>query len=243
MKQQLSRFFEKMSAEAAADPLRGLRRPGADGRDALVASESAPRTIPTGPMDFRDLAPAPEPRLTVVEGVRWCTPKTGRGVLVFPSSFSGVIATDLATPEMLAYYGARFANRAEGRIEVHMEHKQTNFTYAPNYLENYVLVDTVNGPAVGATLERHSFCHTDMPYEDVDKSGVFVIGKFLDESETRIALTGFSIPRNQTLWIPGGVIHTNNYLKGKWNTMLKIGEPIDAVELVRDGKQFSFTFG
>ena len=70
-----------------------------------------------------------------------------------------------------------------------------------------------------------------------------VIGKFLDESETELELTGFLIPRDQTLWVPAGVIHTNNYLKGKWNTMLKIGEPIDAVELIRDGKQFSFTFG
>ena len=51
MKQQLSRFFEKLSAEAAADPLCGLRRPGADGRDVLVASESSPRIIPSGQME------------------------------------------------------------------------------------------------------------------------------------------------------------------------------------------------
>ena len=98
------------------------------------------------------------------------------------------------------------------------------------------------GGAGGATLERHSFCHTDMPYEDMDKSGVFVIGKFLDESETRLELTGFSIPRGETLWIPGGVIHTNNYLRGKWNTMLKINEPIEAVKLHRDNEDFFFTF-
>ena len=51
VKQQLSRFFEKLSAEAAADPLCGLRRPGADGRDVLVASESSPRIIPSGKME------------------------------------------------------------------------------------------------------------------------------------------------------------------------------------------------
>ena len=224
-----------------------MRRPGADGSDALVASESSPRIIPPGQMNFRDLAPTNpgfirKPCSTIVKGVRWCTPKNPPGLLVFPSSFSGGIATDVATQETLSYYGAKFANRTEERIEVDIEHQQTDFTYAENYLYNYVLVDKEKGGAGGATLERHSFCHTDTPCEDQESSGVFVIGKFLDESETQLELTGFIIPKGETLWVPRCVIHTNNYLKGKWNTMLKIGEPIDAVELVRDGKQFSFTF-
>ena len=177
--------------------------------------------------------------------VRWCTPKKPPGVLFFPSSFSGEIATDIATPETLDYYGAKFANRTGERIEVNIEHQQTDFTYAENYLYNYVLVDKEQGGAGGATLERHSFCHTDMPYDAQESSGVFVIGKFLDESETQLELTGFLIPRKQTLWVPAGVIHTNNYLKGKWNTMLKISEetPVEAVELVKGGKNFAFTFG
>ena len=237
---------KNMSGEA--DTLRGMRRAGADGRDALFTSQLSPRIIPPGRMPLKDLAPTDpgfprKPCSTIVEGVRWCTPKKPSGLLVFPSSFSGEIATDIATPETLGYYGAKFANRTEERIEVNIEHQQTNFTYAENYLHNYVLVDKEKGGAGGATLERHSFCHTDTPFQDLDSSGVFVIGKFLDESETQLELTGFLIPRNQTLWVPAGVIHTNNYLKGKWNTMLKIGEPIDAVELIRDGKQFSFTFG
>ena len=74
-------------------------------------------------------------------------------------------------------------------------------------------------------------------------SGAFVIGKFMDKSETRLELTGFSIPRGEVLWIPGGVIHTNNYLKGKWNTMLDINDKhIEAVKLQRDDKDFGFTF-
>ena len=224
-----------------------MRRPGADGRDALVASESSPRIISPGQMPLRDLAPTdPEfprkPRSTIVEGVRWCTPKKPPGVLFFPSSFTGEIATDIATPETLDYYGAKFANRVDGKIDIPVQHQQTDFTYARDYLHTYVMAPKEKGGAGGATLERHSFCHTDMPYEDLDKSGVFVIGKFLDESETRLELTGFSIPRGETLWIPGGVIHTNNYLRGKWNTMLSISEPIEAVELLRDNKNFSLTF-
>ena len=200
-------------------------------------------------MSFKDLAPkGPEnsgkPLSTIVKDVMWCTPKKGPGLLVFPSSFSGEIATEVATPENLGYYGAKFANRTEERIYVHMEHQQANFSYADNYLDNYVMVDKEKGGAGGASLERHSFCHTDTPYEDQATSGVFVIGKFLDESETQIELTGFVIPQGETLWIPPNVIHTNNYLKGKWNTMLNVDKPIEEVKLVRKGNfsNFCFTF-
>ena len=231
------------------DPLRGMRRVGTDGRDALVASDSPSRVIPKGEMPFRHLAPADpvspkKPRSTIVEGVRWCVPKSGGGpgVLVFPNSFAGEVETDVATSETLAHYGAKFANRVDGQIDIPIPHQQTDFTYARDYLYTYVMAAKEKGGAGGSTLERHSFCHTDMPYEDMDKSGVFVIGKFLDESETRLELTGFSIPRGETLWIPGGVIHTNNYLRGKWNTMLNISEPIEAVELLRHNKNFSLTF-
>ena len=139
-------------SSTASDNLRGMKRPGADGRDALVASESPPRIIPPGEMNFKDLAPefseVPRPQSTIVEGVRWCVPKKGPGLLVFPSSFSGEIATDIATPETLDYYGAKFANRVGGKINIQIEHQQTDFTYAENYLFNYVLVDgRVRDPA------------------------------------------------------------------------------------------------
>ena len=79
----------------------------------------------------------------------------------------------------------------------------------------------------GASLERHAFCHTDTPSKDgYGDQGIFVMGKFLNEEETEIELTGFVIPRGETLWVPGGTIHTNNYLKGNWTTMLA-GEKID----------------
>ena len=229
------------------DPLRGLRRAGADGADALVADDIPSRIIPSGQMSFKDLAPkgpenAGKPLSTIVKDVMWCTPKKGPGLLVFPSSFSGEIATEVATPENLGYYGAKFANRTEERIYVHMEHQQANFRYADNYLDNYVMVDKEKGGAGGASLERHPFCHTDTPYEDQATSGVFVIAKFLDKSETQIELTGFVIPQEETLWVPPDVIHTNNYLKGKWNTMLNMDKPIEEVKLVREGKNFSFTF-
>ena len=230
-----------MASESGDDPLQGFKRLGTDGQYALLASDSPSRIIPPGERPFRDLAPtgSEKPRSTVIEGVSW---RSNEKLLLFPKSFTGEIASDVATAEKLAYYKAKFANRVDGKIDIPVQHQQTDFTYAPDYLHTYVMAPKEKGGAGGATLERHSFCHTDMPYEDMDKSGVFVIGKFLDESETRLELTGFSIPRGETLWIPGGVIHTNNYLRGKWNTMLSISEPIEAVELLRDNKNFSLTF-
>ena len=226
----------------AADTLRGLRRPGADGTDALVAEDVPSRVLQAGQMAFKDLAPRGptnpgEPLSIVIEDVSWCG-----GELRFPDSFPGEIPTEVATSEALSYYGAKFANRTEERIEVHMEHQQANFTYADNYLDNYVMVARERGGAGGASLERHAFCHTDTPFEDQERSGVFVIGRFLDKLETKIELTGFLIPREETLWVPPGLIHTNNYLKGKWNTMLNKDKPVEEVKLVRGGQNFSFTF-
>ena len=117
-----------------------------------------------------------------------------------------------------------------------------DFTYSENYLNNYVLVDKEKGGAGGATLERHNFCHTDTPYEAPGKSGVFVIGKFLDAAETKIELTGFVIPQGETLWVLPGVIHTNNYLQGTWNTMLNLEEDIETVKLMRESESIIFTF-
>ena len=162
--------------------------------------------MPTKALAPDEVLNSKRPVSTVVEDVSW---SQQLGQLQFPSSFSGEIATVLATPETLAYCGVKFANREEGWTKVHMEHKQTDFTYSENYLDNYVLVDKEKGGAGGATLERHNFCHTDTPYEAPGKSGVFVIGKFLDAAETKIELTGFVIPQGETLWVLPGVIHTN----------------------------------
>ena len=56
------------------DPLRGLRRAGADGSDALVADDIPSRILPPGQMSFKDLAPkgpenSGEPLSTIVKDV------------------------------------------------------------------------------------------------------------------------------------------------------------------------------
>ena len=62
---------------------------------------------------WRDLAEPvlpQKPFSTVINGVSWLVPKKGTGLLEFPSSFTGEIATHIATAETLGHFGAKFAN-------------------------------------------------------------------------------------------------------------------------------------
>ena len=212
-----------------------------DGSVVMQADDINPRDIPPGQTTIGALAAAQRsvvPCSTVVHGVKWIKQGNNRsGRLVFPAKFSGEIATELATKETLAYYGAKLADDNNELISVEQAHQQTTFTYSEDYLTRYV-----EGKGGGATLERHDFCHTDRPEQHINTSGHFVIAKFLDGYETSIELTGFKIPTGHTLFIPAGVIHTNNYLRGRWNTMLAEDRPIDDVRMERAGRAFSFKF-
>ena len=181
--------------------------------------------------DFGDL-PKVKPKYVAVSGVVWFkSPNLKKnGILTFPS-FPGdtfPIPVQHATSELLSYYDCTFANVCPDEMRLKAPHAIQDFTYSKNYLEKYVLTPKNqkgpkgHGGAGGAGLERHEFHHLDCP---LDKdSGVFVLAKFVDEEETELHISGFHIPVRHTLYIPNGVIHTNNYLKGTWRTMLSDGD-------------------
>ena len=233
--------MDPASSRQNGDSLRGMERKGADGNVAFRSADKPPTEISPGPTSLKHLVPS-EPKSTIVQGVKWVVPAKGvPGHLIFPSSFSGEIATDLATPDNVRYYnGAEIANKTNRKVDVHMLHFQHPFEYEPDYLQNYVM----DGAAGGATLERHDFCHTDTPSKDGEgDQGIFVMGKFLNKEETEIELTGFKIPRGDTLFVPKHTIHTNNYLKGEWTTMLSVENPVEElVKMVKDDRSFHFTF-
>jgi hypothetical protein len=108
-------------------------------------------------------------------------------------------------------------------VSLPYRHAVQDFTYKTDYLADYV--EKKNG---GAGLERHGFSHIDCPLDD--DSGFFILGK-LDRDE--LHLTAFKIPKRQTLYIPGHCIHSNDYLKGTWRTMLSDETNIDHVHLKR----------
>lgn len=131
-------------------------------------------------------------------------------------------------------------------VSLHLRHAIQDFTYSDNYLEDYCNLPKEEGGAGGAGCERHEFSHLDCPLEE--DSGIFVFMKFTDDEETAMHISAFRIPVRHTLYIPSGVIHTNDYLKGTWRTMLSdAGPPIDHVHLCKGGgsgkvAKFSFTF-
>lgn len=180
-----------------------------------------------------------KPNFTEIKGVQWISiEKTGKGTLKFPSNFDGLVAIDIGTSANLSYYGATLTNtRPDDTITLSMRHVIQDFTYSDNYLEDYVM--NVNGNN-GAGLERHGFTHLDCPLDS--DNGTFVIGKFIDDGETILQLTGFQIPARHCMLLPGNIIHCNDYLKGTWRTMLSDAAPIDYVYLEKEDNRFHFKF-
>lgn len=207
-----------------------FKRQGENGETVMTGSSDIVDDFVPGEYNLKDLAnfndlPTILPKMTVVRGVSWETsniPNTS-GNLVFPSDFNGVIEVEIATNELLAYYQCSFADGKSARVYLPYRHAVQDFTYKDDYLTNYV--ENKNG---GAGLERHAFAHIDCPLDE--DSGLFILGK-LDEDELHI--TAFKIPKRHTLFVPGYCIHSNDYLKGTWRTMLSDEANIDHVYLKR----------
>ena len=216
------------------------------GTDRLVADILPGKRKLKQMVKFRDL-PELKPQYVEVVGMRWMSSElAGRsGSLLFPESFSGVMPVQFATNELLSYFGVIIADSNNQEVSLALRHAIQDFTYSDNYLEDYCMVPRDKWGAGGAGFERHEFSHLDCPLNT--DNGIFVFLKFLDEEETRVHISAFRIPIRHTLYIPGGVIHTNDYLKGTWRTMLSdAGPPIDHVHLRKGSgyafRQFHFTF-
>ncbi|XP_013390073.1 uncharacterized protein LOC106158567 [Lingula anatina] len=218
-----------------------FRRLGASGEAVMTGKDNMVADIVPGEYSLKDIAlfsdlPPIVPKYTAVKGVRWVSSGVpGKsGELLFPDDFNYVIAVDLATNERLRYYGCSFADAQQVKVSLLYRHGIQDFTYENQYLEDYV---EDRGPGI----EVHQFSHLDCPlHED---AGVFVIGKFAGEDE--IHLTAFEVPVRHTVYAPAGTIHSNDYLKGTWRTMLSDEAEIDHVYLMKkkeNGEMENFKF-
>ncbi|XP_048751565.2 uncharacterized protein LOC125663313 [Ostrea edulis] len=234
---QLKSRFESFDPQVLRDRIEkrwqkfeSFKRQGENGHDVMTGGSGIVEDIVPGEYKLEDLAffrdlPKLLPKMTIVKGVSWESsniPDTS-GNLIFPHDFSGNIEADIATTELLGYYGCTFADCKLEKVFIPYRHAVQDFTYKNDYLADYV--EKKNG---GAGLERHGFSHIDCPLDD--DSGFFILGK-IDRDE--LHLTAFKIPRRQTLYIPGNSIHSNDYLKGTWRTMLSDETNIDHVNLKR----------
>ena len=179
---------------------------------------------------FNDLPPI-TPKHVAVKGVSWNSSSIPNrsGRVVFPPDFDGKIPVEVATNEHLAYYDSTLATGNQLQVSLLYRHGIQDFTYQNDYLEEYVTSETALG---GAGIEKHDFAHLDCPLED--DSGTFIIAKWHGDE---LHITGFKIPTRHTLYLPGGVIHCNDYLRGTWRTMLSDEAEIDHVQLVRQMKK------
>lgn len=204
----------------------------------MIRGVTTTTTSKSAMVDFADLPPL-VPRHAVIKNCYWIDGDGGKpGSLTFPADFDGRIPVDIATSETVGYYGAAIAetmksNNAKSTIYLDTRHAIEDFTYAQDYFQQWVM-----GQAGGPGLEYHQFHHLDMPL--AQNSGHWVLAKWANEEETELHITAFQVPVRHTMYTPGGVLHTNNYLKGTWRTMLSDG-PITEAKQFRGRQPFGFT--
>ncbi|KAK3086292.1 hypothetical protein FSP39_016405 [Pinctada imbricata] len=249
---QLKCAFDETESEEMAKYVRGrwnafasFRRKGATGQIVMKGGHGMVADFVPGEYSLVDLAcfsdlPPIVPKHTVVKGITWQTSseKGKSGKVIFPNDFDGKIITDIATNELLRYYDCSFADSQQEKISLLFRHGIQDFTYENEYLSDYVKAS--NG---GSGIEKHAFSHLDCPLDE--DSGTFILAKIVDDDVLHV--TAFKVPIRHTLYIPGGTIHSNDYLRGTWRTMLSDEAAIDHVHLTRkckDGKleHFSFQF-
>jgi len=187
-------------------------------------------------VNYSDLPPL-QPASTIVPGVRWIVGQDGeQGKVIFPESFNGVIATELATTETLGHYGVHLAESDYNKtVELKSRHVLDDYTYTPDYLQKWVIKS-----AGGAGMEFHEFAHLDCPLDSIRESGHFIVAKWTDDERTALQITAFKVPARHTVYTPPLVIHTNNYLRGTWRTMLS-DEPVFEAKMLKGSTPFHFS--
>lgn len=143
-----------------------------------------------------------------------------------------VHAADDAT---LGYYNCRILKPGD---VISLNHRSivTDFLYRDDYFDSYV-VDIIGG----SLIEQHAFAHVDTPIHP--HSGYLVIGK-IDSVDQALELTAFVVKAGDSVYIPAGTIHTNDYLLGTWQTLLSSDCEFPNARLRRPGdKPLRFVIG
>ena len=170
-----------------------------------------------------------KPEYAVASGVKWNsdTSGNGSGYLRFPEAFSGSVPVYKASTINLSYFRCHvMADNARETFQPTNQHTLHVLDFYPTYFQEFVLNTRYLN---GAGLERQNFSHSLCPMKS--DSGVLVLAKFVSVSELHI--TGFQVPKNSTVYIPGGVIYSHDYLLGKWRILLSDDASIDHVHLMK----------
>jgi hypothetical protein len=132
-----------------------------------------------------------------------------------------------ATPEYLAYYDARLYKIGDLiTFEVGSSLPITHMNIGENYVQDYLLQKNLGG---GAYLEQHDLPHFHMPLDEEAK-GYLILGK---KFTSHYALTAFSIPFGYAVYTPGGTIHDDGFLLGRFLVIYSITDTFSTA-LIRD---------
>lgn len=135
----------------------------------------------------------------------------------------------------LGYYNCRLLKQDD---VISLDHRSiiADFLYLDHYFDRYV-VDILGG----SLIEQHAFAHVDMPLNP--RSGYLMIGK-IDPVDQALELTAFVVKPGDSVYIPAGTIHTNDYLLGTWQTLLSSACEIPNARIRQPGdKPLRFAIG
>ena len=235
----LHKLLKEFNAEDEVDGFGNLKRFGETGKIAMHTVLGFEERIPkdscltmTELLQRMHINPDIHTPKYAVENVTW---DSKAKQLVFDHSFDGVIPSVRATNHNLQYYNCHIAAESQILVPVLHESEIQLFDYTEEYL-----TDFIEKEGGGPGLERHPFPHMDCP--NSEDSGHLVLAKFVDDNETKLHLTAFEVPMGETVYIPGNVIHTNDYFLGKWHTMLSGETDVDLVHLVKGNQKEAFHF-
>ncbi|WAR29327.1 hypothetical protein MAR_002895 [Mya arenaria] len=134
-KDQLKQAYDDTEAKEVASYIRErwnkfatFRRAGHTGSVVMKGGHGMVADFLPGEYSLVDLAcfsdlPPLVPKCTVIKGVKWVPSSVpGKsGKAIFPKNFDGKIVTDLATNELLRYYGCSFADTQQERFPCYID--------------------------------------------------------------------------------------------------------------------------
>lgn len=146
-----------------------------------------------------------------------------------------IVPVHEADDATLGYYNCRLLNPGD---VISLSHRSfiTDFAYRDEYFLRYVM------DVLGSSLiEQHAFAHVDTPRDH--HSGHLVIGK-IDPGDHALELTAFAVRPGDSVYIPAGTIHTNDYLLGTWKTLLSSACEFPSARVRQPGgKPLRFSIG
>lgn len=170
-----------------------------------------------------------KPNSIRLEGISWQRDHELDWTAYLPSNEDDTsVPIDVADDEGLGYYNCRILKSGD---VISLNHRSVivDFNYHIDYFENYVL-----GVIGSSVIEQHDFAHVNMPLDR--RSGYLVLGR-MDRAERSLEMTAFKVKPSDNVYIPANTIHTNDYLLGRWQTLLSSACKFPNARIKRPGNK------